>query len=197
MIVTEHLYTAHPERPEGELAPMRASVVSSVTLAELAAELDLGPHLRLGKGELGAGGREKASILADAMEAVIGAIYLDGGWEPARRLVVGLVEPRIDALGEGPPHLDHKTHLQEVAARRFGTEPPRYEIESTGPDHAKQFRATVHVGGAFRGHGEGRSKKQAEQAAAAAAIAAMAGDAETPAPRTTHDDDEGVGSTDA
>ncbi|WP_267471364.1 ribonuclease III [Actinomarinicola tropica] len=197
MVVTEHLYTAHPERSEGTLAPMRAAVVSAVTLAEVAAELDLGAHLRLGKGERSAGGRDKGSILSDAMEAVIGAVYLDGGWAAARALVLGLMEPRLAVLEIGSPHRDHKTHLQELAARRFGSDVPQYRVDSTGPDHAKHFHATVHVGGAPRGTGEGRSKKQAEQAAAAAAIAAMAGEADVPDPSTTHDDTEGVGSTDA
>jgi ribonuclease III len=197
MVVTEHLYASYPDRAEGELAPMRAAVVNAITLAEVAAELDLGSALRLGKGEQGAGGRSKGSILSDAMEAVIGAVYLDGGWAPARDLVLGLVGPRIALLDDAPGHRDHKTHLQELAARMFDNEAPAYEVDSTGPDHAKEFRAVVHVGGRPRGTGEGRSKKQAEQAAAAAAIAALAGEADAPDPNTTPHDDQGVGSTDA
>jgi ribonuclease-3 len=110
--------------------------------------------------------------------------------------VVDLVGARIAALDESPDHRDHKTHLQEVAARLFPTELPDYRVDSTGPDHAKHFRAVVSLGGVARGTGEGRSKKQAEQAAAATAIAALAGEAGAPALRTTSDD-EGVGSTDA
>lgn len=196
MVVTEHLYRTYPDRAEGELAPMRAAVVNAVTLAEVAAEQELGRALRLGKGEEAAGGRDRGSILSDAIEAVIGAVYLDGGWEPARRLVLDLVGPRIAVLDDEPGHRDHKTHLQELAARLFASELPTYEIHSSGPDHAKHFRAVVSLGGVRRGEGEGRSKKQAEQAAAAAAIAALAGVADAPARQTTPDH-EGVGSTDA
>jgi ribonuclease III len=197
MVVTEHLYATYPDRAEGELAPMRAAVVNATTLAEIATEVDLGAALRLGKGEQSAGGRAKTSILSDAMEAVIGAAYLDGGWSAARELVLTLVEPRIEILDDSPTHRDHKTHLQELAARTLGVEPPAYEVDSSGPDHAKSFRAVVHVGGRTRGSGEGRSKKQAEQAAAAAAIAALAGEADAPIPDTTRHDEQGAGSTDA
>lgn len=197
MVVTEHLYLRYPDRAEGALAPMRAAVVNAVALADIAVELDLGPWIRLGKGEEGAGGREKGSILSDAVEAVIGAVYLDGGWAPARDLVVGLVAPRLDALDASPGQQDHKTHLQELAART-GSSAPVYEVDSSGPDHARSFRASVRLDGALRGTGEGRSKKQAEQAAAAAAIAALAGEADAPIPDTTRrHDDQGVGSTDA
>lgn len=179
MVVTDHLYRAHPDRPEGELAPMRAAVVNAEVLAQVAGEVDLGSALLLGKGEDAAGGRSRASILSDAIEAVIGAVYLDGGWEPARRLVLDLVGDRISVLDEDGARRDHKTHLQELAARRFGPVLPEYSVDSAGPDHAKTFDATVTVAGRVWGRGEGRSKKQAEQAAAAAAIAALAGPADT------------------
>ena len=119
----------------------------------------------VGKGDDASGGREKPSILADAMEAVIGAVYLDGGWEAAEALVMALMGERIAEAAEGPGGQDFKTRLQELAARRFESL-PRYEVEDEGPDHAKRFYATVTVGGLVHGQGEGRSKKQAEQGAA-------------------------------
>jgi ribonuclease III len=144
---------------------VRASVVSSAALAEVAALLDLGAALLLGKGEDQSGGREKPSILADAMEAVIGAVYLDGGWDGADEFVMRLLGERIAEAAAGPGGQDFKTRLQELAARSFD-ELPRYEVADEGPDHAKRFFATVSVAGEVRGRGEGRSKKQAEQAAA-------------------------------
>ena len=125
----------------------------------------LGDALLLGKGEDSSGGREKPSILADAMEAVIGAVYLDGGWAPAADLVMGLLGERIEEAAAGPGGQDYKTRLQELAARQFD-QLPRYEVIDDGPDHAKRFFASVSVGGVVRGRGEGRSKKQAEQGAA-------------------------------
>jgi ribonuclease-3 len=165
LVVTDHLFRTYPELPEGELAKVRASVVNSEALAEVASGLALGEALLLGKGEDSSGGREKPSILADAMEAVIGAVYLDGGWEPAAVLVMGLLGERIEEAAAGPGGQDYKTRLQELAARRFD-QLPRYEVADEGPDHAKRFYATVVVGGLTRGEGEGRSKKQAEQGAA-------------------------------
>lgn len=153
---------------------MRASVVSSAALAEVAATLDLGAALLLGKGEDQSGGREKPSILADAMEAVIGAVYLDSGWEGADEFVMRLLGERIAEAAAGPGGQDFKTRLQELAARSFD-ELPRYEVDDEGPDHAKRFFATVTVAGLVRGRGEGRSKKQAEQAAARLAWQELAG----------------------
>src|SRR5437660_8155892 len=165
LVVTDHLYRTYPEMPEGELAKVRASVVNSAALAELAGELDIGDALLLGKGEDQSGGREKPSILADAMEAVIGAVYLDRGWDGAWGLVMRLLGERIAEAAAGPGGQDFKTRLQELAARRFD-ELPRYHVADDGPDHAKRFFATVYVAGEPHGAGEGRSKKQAEQAAA-------------------------------
>jgi ribonuclease-3 len=163
--VTAHVYAELPDMPEGELAKVRASVVNAVTMAEVAAEVGLGDVLLLGKGEDSSGGREKASILADAMEAVFGAVYLDQGHAAAEQLILGLLADRIDLAAEGPGGEDYKTQLQELAARHFD-ELPAYELRDEGPDHAKQFFAAVQVGGKVRGAGQGRSKKQAEQAAA-------------------------------
>ncbi|HET7488967.1 MAG TPA: ribonuclease III [Acidimicrobiales bacterium] len=173
LVITDHVYRTYPALPEGELAKVRASVVNSAALAEVAAELDIGAHLRLGKGEDASGGREKPSILADAMEAIIGAMYLDGGWDAAAALVLGLLGERVAEAAAGPGGQDYKTRLQELAARTFD-QLPRYHVVDEGPDHAKRFYATVSVAGTERGKGEGRSKKQAEQAAARAAWASLA-----------------------
>jgi len=173
--VTDHVYVTYPELPEGELAKLRASVVNAEVLARVAVEVELGPALLLGKGEDASGGRTKASILADAIEAVIAAVYLDGGWEAADALVLRLVGERIREGAAGPGGNDFKTQLQELAARQFD-QLPRYQVRAEGPDHSKQFFATVLIGGEVRGVGEGRSKKQAEQAAARAAWEALGND---------------------
>lgn len=166
--VTDHIYDAYPELPEGELAKLRASVVNAEVLAAVATELELGAVLLLGKGEDASGGRAKPSILADAMEAVIAAVYLDGGWTPADDVVLRVLGDRIRAGASGPGGRDYKTRLQELAARRFD-QVPRYQLRSEGPDHSKRFFATVTLRGETYGEGEGRSKKQAEQDAARAA----------------------------
>jgi ribonuclease-3 len=140
-------------------------VVNAGVLADLAADLGIGAALALGKGEDASGGREKPSILSDAMEAVIGAVYLDGGWEAARELVLNLLGARIAEAATGPGGQDYKTRLQELAAQRLDTI-PRYEVREEGPDHAKRFFAIVYINDEECGSGEGRSKKQAEQAAA-------------------------------
>ena len=165
LVVTDHVFRTYPHLPEGELAKVRATVVSAAALAEVALELGVGDGLRLGKGEDASGGREKPSILADATEAVIGAVYLDGGWDSAAALVLRLLSGRIAEAASGPGGQDYKTRLQELSARRYETL-PRYEVADHGPDHAKHFSATVWVGDAAQGTGQGRSKKQAEQAAA-------------------------------
>jgi ribonuclease-3 len=165
LIVTDHVFRTYPGLPEGELAKVRAGVVSSVALAEVAVELELGEALRLGRGEDSSGGRAKPSILADALEAVIGAVYLDGGWDVASALVLRCLATRIIEAASGPGGQDYKTRLQELAAQRFESL-PHYHVVDRGPDHAKHFVATVQVGGALSGRGEGSSKKQAEQEAA-------------------------------
>jgi len=168
LVVTTHIYDTFGDMPEGELAKVRASVVSAAALAEVGAEIGLGAVLRLGKGEDSSGGRSKPSILADAMEAVIGATYLDQGWPAAQGLVLGLLADRIDVAAEGPGGHDFKTQLQELAAREF-EQLPIYELRDEGPDHDKMFFAIVRLGDEPKGSGEGRSKKHAEQAAARAA----------------------------
>ena len=169
LVVTDTLYKGHPTLPEGQLAKLRAAVVQMSTLAEVAArELNLGSFVRLGRGEEGTGGRDKPSILADTLEAVIGATYIDCGLDEASGLVHRLFDPVIERsalLGAG---LDWKTSLQELTADR-GLGVPEYHVRDSGPDHQKMFRAVVKVGARDLGEGEGRSKKAAEQLAAEAA----------------------------
>jgi ribonuclease-3 len=162
--VTVTLFTRHPDLDEGALAKRRASVVSTVALAEVARAIGLGEHLLLGRGEEQTGGRDKDSILADTMEAVIGATYLSAGQDAATALVLRLVEPLLADPERYGAAMDPKTSLQELAARR-GVTPPIYTVESTGPDHDRVFTATVFVG-PISTEGTGSSKKTAEMAAA-------------------------------
>ncbi|EIC08185.1 ribonuclease 3 [Microbacterium sp. oral taxon 186 str. F0373] len=162
--VTVHLFLTHPELEEGALAKRRASVVSTVALAEVARGIDLGEHLRLGRGEDQTGGRDKDSILADTMEAVIGATFLSAGPDAATALVLRLVEPLMADPDRYGAAMDPKTSLQELAAR-LTLAPPAYVISAEGPDHNRVFTATVSVGDATA-TGVGSSKKQAEMAAA-------------------------------
>ena len=173
LVVAEHTYRAYPELPEGSLAKVRAAVVNTHVLAEVAVDLDLGEMVLLGRGEAASGGRHKASILANSMEALIGAVYLDQGWDAAAGLVLRLLGPRIAEAAAGPGAEDFKTRLQELVIRRAG-ELPRYEVDGAGPDHARRYTAAVFVGGRPAGRGEGRSKKDAEQAAARQAWQSLA-----------------------
>ncbi|MGD9530132.1 MAG: ribonuclease III [Pseudonocardia sp.] len=168
IVVTERLYRDHPELPEGQLAKLRASVVNMHALAGVAASLSssgLGAYLYLGRGEELTGGRTKTSILADATEALIGAIYLEHGLETARAVIhrhFATLLRNAPLLGAG---LDWKTSLQELtAAQELGV--PEYRIAEDGPDHLKTFTATAVVGGRELGSGDGRTKKEAEQKAA-------------------------------
>lgn len=168
LVVTEALFRRHPDLPEGDLAKMRAASVSQRALAAIARELDLGSYLLLGRGELSTGGRDKDSILSDTLEALFGAVYLTHGLEAARTLVERLVGPTLDRAADLGAGLDWKTSLQELSAR-LGLGAPRYEVTSTGPDHARTFSAQIIVGDAVVGTGTGAAKKIAEQEAAAAA----------------------------
>jgi ribonuclease-3 len=165
LVITDLAYREFPELSEGELAKLRAATVNMTSLAEVARELGLGELVLLGKGEEMSGGRNKTSILADAMEAVLGAVYLDRGLPTARRLIERLFWPRMEAYARGEGDRDYKTGLQEMASQDLGAV-PEYRIVSRGPDHAKEFTATVHLGGEEWGKGRGRSKKEAEQRAA-------------------------------
>ena len=171
LAVTDSLYRTYPDVPESQLAKFRAAVVNARALAEVAQELGVGEYLLLGRGEAATGGRAKRSILADAMEALIGVVYVEHGNATADALVHRLLDVRMAeaaAMGAG---LDWKTSLQELGART-GAGVPAYDVESTGPDHAKVFRAVVTVGD-VSGIGGGQSKKHAEQAAAASAYEAL------------------------
>ncbi len=165
LVVTDMAYREFPEMSEGELAKLRAAIVNMGALAEVARDLGLGRFVLLGKGEEMSGGRDKASILADVLEALLGAIYLDRGLETARRLIERLFRPRMVAYVRGEGERDYKTILQELAASELRTL-PEYQISERGPDHEKEFTATVYLAGEALGTGRGRSKKEAEQQAA-------------------------------
>ena len=172
LVVAEHTFRTHPELSDGLLSKVRASVVNARVLAEVAVGLGIPGHLRLGKGEDASGGRQKESILADTMEAVIGAVYLDGGMDSARELVLSLLGARIMAAVGEPGESDHKSRLQEETVR-LGRGVPHYEVVGSGPDHARRYLATVYVAGQRLGTGEGRSKKDAEQDAAQVACGSL------------------------
>jgi len=179
LIVTDALHAQSPELPEGQLAKLRASVVNTRALADVARSLELGRWLRLGRGEQVTGGRDKNSILADTMEAVIGAVYLDRGIASATIMVRTLFDPLMQAASQGA-ELDWKTALQELTAAR-GLGVPDYRLTGSGPDHARSFTAQVQVAGVVHGVGAGRSKKEAEQHAAEAAWSAVVAAPELPA----------------
>jgi ribonuclease-3 len=165
LVVTDDVFRRFPDLPEGQLSEVRAGVVNAKTLADVALEMGLGECLLLGKGEDSGGGRMKQSILADGLEALIAAVYLDGGIEAAGPLVLERFREPIAEAAAGPGGRDYKTRLQELAAQRaLGR--PRYVVRDEGPDHAKRFFATVLLDGNASGAGEGNSKKEAEQAAA-------------------------------
>ena len=171
LTVTDELFHRHPERPESDLAKMRAGVVNTQALAEVARGLTdqgLGAHLLLGRGELKSGGTDKSSILADSLESLLGAIYLHHGLEAARKVILRLFSELLSAGGL----LDWKTSLQELAAAR-GLGTVAYEVTSTGPDHQRQFTAAVVVMETQYGSGIGRTKKEAEQKAAEKACQAL------------------------
>jgi len=172
-VVADIAYRRHQDLPEGKLTDLRKSVVNASALAEIALTVDIGPCLLLGKGESAAGGRTKPSILSDALEAVIGAVYLDGGVIAVADLIERLFGDPLRVAASRLDRLDFKTLLQELTARLFDAAPV-YVLTETGPDHSKTFSATVLVGGRTLGDGTGRSKKIAEQAAASTAYELLA-----------------------
>ena len=175
LVVTDTLFTNHPDLPEGQLAKLRAAVVSAKALAVVARTLGIGDHVRLGRGEEATGGRDKASILSDTVEAVLGAIYVQFGIERASDVIHTIFDPVIAEAAELGAGLDWKTSLQEVTATHdLGV--PRYVLESDGPDHDKRFTAEVHVGTRVFPGGSGRSKKEAEQEVAEIAWRAIMSD---------------------
>ena len=174
LVITERLYRDFPDEPEGQLAKLRAAVVNSQALAEVARSVGLGSYLLLGKGEESTGGHDKSSILADAMEAVIGAMYLSTDAETTRDFIERIFGPLIASSSQLGAGLDWKTSLQELSAE-LDKGVPEYRVTDTGPDHAKEFTAEAIVGGEVLGTGHGRSKKFAEQEAAAQAYSALGG----------------------
>jgi ribonuclease III len=172
VIVTESLFRTHPDLSEGRLAKLRAAVVNMRALAGVARELKLGQYLRLGRGEEATGGRDKSSILADCVESLIGAVYLERGFETAGRVVHRLFDELMASSAQLGAGLDWKTSLQELVAQ-LGVGAPEYVIAESGPDHAKTFEARVRIAGESYGHGVGRSKKEAEQQAAETAWKAL------------------------
>jgi ribonuclease-3 len=172
VVVTAALYHAHPDLPEGQLAKLRASVVSTRALADVGRAIGLGEWVRLGRGEESTGGRDKSSILADTLEALLGAVYLDRGLDAAAKVVHLLFDPLMAAAADDGASRDFKTALQELSAAQ-GLGVPEYRIEESGPDHDKRFAADAVIGGEVRGSGAGSSKKEAEQEAAEAAWRAL------------------------
>lgn len=172
VIVTDLAFRTYPDMAEGSLAKLRAAIVNMSALADVARSLELGSSVLLGKGEEQSGGRDKSSILADALEAVFGAVYLDRGLDVTRELIERLFRPRMEAYVRGEGDRDYKTILQELASRMLHAMPD-YRLVERGPDHQKEFTATVFLGGEPMGTGMGRSKKEAEQQAARQAHARL------------------------
>jgi ribonuclease-3 len=184
VVVTETLYRAHPDLPEGKLAKLRASVVNMRALADIARGIGpggLGAYLHLGRGEEATGGRDKSSILADALEALLGAIYFEHGLPVAARVIHDLFDAMMRDAAERGARLDWKTSLQELTAE-LGLGVPDYVMSSTGPDHEKTFTARALIGGETFAASVGRSKKEAEQAAAEEAFRIISGRTATSAP---------------
>ncbi|MGH2786614.1 MAG: ribonuclease III [Actinomycetota bacterium] len=174
VVVTGLIFDRYPELSEGEMARLRASVVNTGALAEVARSIGLGDYIRLGKGEEASGGRNKDSLLADTLEAVVGAVYLDRGIAAVEAALVPLFVGPLDTRVAAGSRYDAKTALQEIAVRDFGSF-PSYRVEATGPDHDKRFEACVYLKDHLSGRGRGRSKKEAEQNAAREALAHLDG----------------------
>lgn len=173
LIVSDYLYRTYPELPEGELSKIRAGVVSEISLAQKAREIKLGDYLRLGKGEENIGGRNRSSVLADALEAVIGAMYLDSDLETTMIFVLRLMKPAIVAFIAGEGIKDYKTELQELLQSTSSLEITYRIVDEKGPDHDKWFTAVVYHGEFPMGKGQGKSKKEAEQQAAQSALSKL------------------------
>ena len=180
LVITEELYRRHPDRPEGDLAKLRSSIVNTQALADVARGLSphgLGEHLLLGRGEINTGGSDKSSILADGMESLIGAVHVAYGMDVARQVVLKLFTGLLEAATRLGAGLDWKTSLQELTTER-GLGVPAYTATGTGPDHDKEFTAEVRIGDTVYGVGVGRTKKEAEQKAAAQAWTALDAESE-------------------
>ncbi len=168
--ISEYLYKKSDSYEEGDLTRMRASIVCESSLAECGAGLDMGKYFLLGKGEENTGGRSRSSILADALEALIGAIYLDGGWKEAEKFILKCLGDFINRAITGKLHLDYKTRLQEVVQSKTDLNIHYETVKEEGPDHNKTFYVDVIIGEEIKGSGMGRNKKEAEQSAAKNAL---------------------------
>ncbi len=172
IVVSDYIYRNYAHLPEGELTKIRASLVCEASLCQFAQKICLGDALLLGRGEELMGGRKRPSILADAFEALIAAVYLDGGMEPARRFVLPFVQPYLDSHGSGG-FQDYKTLLQEIVQKNPEEKVSYVLVEESGPDHDKRFTVEVHLNSNVIGRGVGKSKKNAEQMAAKEALELM------------------------
>lgn len=170
LVISDCMFNRYPELAEGEMTRVRAEVVSEKNLAALARKINLGDYLFLGKGERLTGGHDKDSLLADALEAVFGAIYLDAGYAAVRGVVLGLLSDQVDLAVERKRGLDYKTRLQELVQARYGMVPQYVMLETSGPDHGRTYQAGVNFAGHSFGPGSGRTKKKAEQEAARLAL---------------------------
>lgn len=170
-VVSEHLFKEYPDHPEGDLTNFRSSLVNARSLAEVARNLNLGNYLLLSKGEEATGGRERQYLLANTFEALLGAIYLDQGIEPARRLIHSSVIPMLKDIISKKLYKDFKSGFQEIAQEKHGLTPTYKVLEEVGPDHNRTFKVGVYLGEKEIANGVGKSKQQAEQAAAEAALA--------------------------
>ena len=169
MIVASRLYSVLADRQEGDLAKIKSVVVSEDTLSIIAVSLGVSQYLVLGKGEEMSGGRTKKAILADAMEAIIGALYLDSGFKAVETFVLSIINPQIDLVLQNRHHKDYKTLLQEHIQKLYKTVPKYILVDRTGPDHDRTFWVSVEIFGTMYGPESGKSKKEAEQSVAASA----------------------------
>ena len=172
-LISDYIMRLCPESPEGELSRLRAVIVSESSLARAAKVIDLGVYLLLGRGEEQTGGREKSSLLANAYEAIIAAIYLDGGIDEAYRMIKAGFEEEVKGIAQAGRTYDFKTELQELCQGRFGSLPRYSVVRESGPDHQKEFEVEIEAGGLVLGSGTGKSKKEAEQRAAGEALEAL------------------------
>jgi len=182
LVVAEYVYATLPDQPEGELARIKSFVVSEASLSEIARGLRVDNFILIGKGEEYSGGRSKKTILADCLEAIIGAYYLDSGFDAAERFVHDMLIPEINKVLENRHAKDYKTLLQEHVQKRLKTYPRYRIVQKTGPDHDKTFWIEVHVGDRSFGAGKGKNKKEAEQEAARLAWESMTGGDKAPRP---------------
>jgi ribonuclease III len=180
VVISHMLMTDFPETREGDLSRMRATIVNESQLAAVAQDIGLGRHLLLGRGEIMSSGQEKSSILADALEAVVAAVYLDGGLSAAFQVVGRQFSDAISELDAGGPTEDFKSRLQELVQVRFKTIPNYTVVAESGPDHDKTFAVRLQVGGVLTTLGEGKSKKAAEQSAAGVALQELLADESNP-----------------